>query len=154
MKKILLLVAAVLLMTTALSQSQNPPLAPPDTIMTHFTTAFPGIEKVKWNKSKKNIYMGLFKSNEGLKTIVYYAPNGRWLQTKRYLYELPPAIEDAVYKLYEYAELKKMVETEKATGKQYLVVLDSGKVLAQIILDENAQVIKKQEKPKEEQPDQ
>lgn len=142
--------AAFLLMGTVFGQSKQASSTPPDTIMNHFTTAFPGIEKVRWNKSKKSIYMGLFKSAEGLKTIVYYAPTGRWLQTKRYLYELPIRIENAVYELYEYAELKKMIETEKAKGKQYMVVLDSGKVLAKIIMDENAKVLKKQEKPKGE----
>lgn len=142
--------AVVLWIGTLAGYSQNTALSPPDTIMTHFQRSFPGIEKVSWKKNKKNMYIGLFKNGEGLKTMVYYAPNGRWLQTQKYIYELPMAVENAVYELYEYAELKKMVETEKAQGKQYMVMLDSGKVLAKLILDENAQVIKKQEKPKAE----
>lgn len=142
--------AIVFLMSTVFGQTKKAPITPPDTIMTHFQESFPGVEKVRWNKSKKNIYMGLFKDVENLKTIVYYAPTGRWLQTKRYIYELPLPVEDAVYEIYEYAELKKMVETEKPKGKQYLVILDSGQVLAKLILDENAVVLKKQEKPKGE----
>ncbi len=150
MKKLILLVTALLLSLSLWSQSTPAPLSPPDTVMTSFQSLFEGIDKIKWSKSPKNIYLAMFKSQEGIKTVAYFAPTGRWLQTKRYLYELPIAIEDAVYALYEYAELKQMIETETAKGKQYLIILDSGKVMAKIMMDEEAQVLKKEEKPKGE----
>ena len=149
MKKTLLLIASMLLVISVWSQSK-PPITPPDTVMVSFQSMFPGIEKIRWNKAKNSIYISLFKDAEGIKTYAYFAPTGKWLQTKRYLYELPLHVEDAIYDIYEYAELKKLIEIETSKGRRYQVMLDSGKVLAKLILDEDAIVLKKQEKPKGE----
>jgi len=152
--KNILLFTLLTCFTIAIHAQKSQSITPPDTVLASFNEAFPGIEKKRWSKAKKGFYMVLFKNAEGLKTIAYYAPNGKWLQTKRYLYELPLNVEDAVYELYEYAELKKMVETEKPTSKQYLIILDSGKVLAKLIMDQEGKVVKKQEKPKGQKPKQ
>jgi hypothetical protein len=148
MKKWLSLLFCLLMLSSTWAQSRRPAITPPDTVLQTFAAKLPGLKPAKWRQHpQKKIYMALFKDQD-IKGMMYITPNGRWLQTKTYLYELPPAIDDAIYRLYDYAEIKRTIQTETEKGKRYKVILDSGKVIALLLMDEQGTVLRKKEKPK------
>ena len=147
MKKSLIIAFCLLCAFPLLGQQSRGPQVPV-AIADSFRTQYPDGKLMRWNMTKDKAFVAYFYQDD-MKSMAYYAPNGRWVKTKSYPINLPPTITRMLSQLYDDPVIGKIQKTEYYNRPtSYVVLLDTGPEIHKLLFAESGEVKGKKVKAK------
>ncbi len=150
MKKLMIVVIAVTLLTTAQAQKISADKVP-SAVSAAFKTKFPKAEKVTWEMENPKEYEANFKVNSAEQSAVFDAV-GNWMvtETEIKVAELPKAVSQTLSKKFSGYKIKEAEKVEKkGTGNCFEAEIEKEGKTLEVVLSPTGEVLDKKEKQKD-----
>jgi Putative beta-lactamase-inhibitor-like, PepSY-like len=148
MKKIIILVAAISMISVSASSQKNLP----ENVKKEFNKKYAAAQSVKWDNEEKNEWEANFIS-DGIKMSASFDNSGKWLESETKIMEkdLPSSVANTIIK--EFPEYKKgnIEKFENPETKGFELELKKDKTSIEVILDNRGKIIKKTGMKKEDE---
>lgn len=143
MKKTLVSIVSLLLLSSAITAQNIENSSVPDQIVATFNTAFLNPADVKWEMDYDN-YKAKFEKSK-VETIVTYNKDGKWLMTETPVTHksLPAAVKSCLTKQFDIYKENDIEKVSTPEGVSYEIDLEYNQMNYEVVISENGELIKK-----------